>query len=280
MSQKKEESLWLFFGGFLKTDYRYYAEKARQDNCFDIRRASLSIHGEISSFFHFFLECELQGNDQKKLRDAYGELFFIGNNKLKLGQFKGPFSLENQSKDTTVFFAERSMGNYLSPLRDVGLMLHGDFFGSIVYSAGIFNGDGPDGATKGSWRDEPELSARLVIVPISNTKQSFQIGCSASYDQIDLANVNLEVKSSGMVGTQRNIYVLNSNTKFGVLQEVEKRYRWSLESAWSFGPLALQAEYFNFKYTDLKAVGEIPRDAQFSAWYGSVIYFITEYNRD
>jgi len=59
--------------------------------------------------------------------DAWAEGVF-GKPSLRFGQFKEPFSLEWQTLDKGHFFAERSMGYYLGPKRDVGVMLHGSLF--------------------------------------------------------------------------------------------------------------------------------------------------------
>jgi len=172
------------------------------------------------------------------------------------------------------------MGYYLTPGRDMGLMAHGSAFRDVLtYALGIFNGDGIDGSTRGSRIDEPEWTARLVCMPLKGSSHtwvpSFQFGGSASYSRVDLANVNFEVKSTGMVGTQRNLYVLNRNTKFGMLQDVDQRRRLAGEAGFTLGPVALQGEYLHLKLTGLVPAGGNPKDADFSSWYGSIIFSLT-----
>ena len=125
----------------------------------------------------------------------------------------------------------------------------------------------------------PRQAARLVFVPFKIAPwpwlESLQIGGSLTQSKIDLSNVALEVKSSGMGGTTRSIFVLNQNTKFGLLQNVKERDRWALEAGWSLGPLAVQGEYLNLKYKDLESSGGHVQDADFSSWYGSILLFFT-----
>jgi phosphate-selective porin OprO/OprP len=197
-----------------------------------------------------------------------------------LGQFKEPFSLEWQSAIKSQYFAERSMGYFLGPKRDIGLMLHGGIFQDVVnYGVGLFNGDGIDGSASGPEADAPEAAGRVTFSPFKGSPSlwlnGLQLGVSATYAEIDPINVNLRVKSTGMAGTLRNLYVLTHNTKFGVVQDVHSRYRYGLEGAWAVGPVMLQGEYFNLTYTDLEASGDNPADAEFASWYVSAAWWLT-----
>jgi phosphate-selective porin OprO/OprP len=102
-----------------------------------------------------------------------------------------------------------------------------------------------------------------------------QIGASATYAQIDPINVDLRVKSTGMIGTDTNLYVLTHNTKFGVIHDVDSRQRYGVEAAWAVGPVIVQGEYFSLTYADLEAAGDNPPDAEFSSWYASAMWCIT-----
>ncbi len=279
LKSEEEGGMELRLGGSFQADYRAYGESERTDNRFDIRRARLIFRGTLTRWFRFGMEYEFQGNETSNLVDAYGE-GVMGVHALRIGQFKEPFSLEWQTPDKSVCFAERAMGYYLGPKRDIGLMLHGSFLrGNLNYGVGLFNGDGDDGSPKGSMSDDPECAARVVFKPFKETSLdlvgNLQIGGSATFARIDLANVELKVKSAGMAGTNRNIYVLGHDTKFGVLQDVDARSRWGLEAAWTWSSLAAQAEYTALKFTGLRAVGQPARDADFSAWYGSILWCLT-----
>jgi phosphate-selective porin OprO/OprP len=269
----------LRLGGTFQTDYRYYLEDERVDNRFDLRRSRLLFRGTLTRWFRFGMEFEFQGNETSNIVESYSELVH-GPHALKMGQFKEPFSLEWQTRDKALFFAERSMAYSLGPKRDIGLMAHGSaFYDALNYSLGIFNGDGEDGATRGNEHDDPEVAARLVIAPFKNSNfdalRSFQIGGSATYARIDLSNVNLKVKSAGMYGSDRNMYVLSNNTKFGMIYDVDDRQRLGLEAAWARGPMLMQAEYAYLKYSGLKPAGEAAMDAEFSAAYASISYCLT-----
>ncbi len=276
---EEEGGMELRIGGAFQTDYRYYAEGERADNRFDVRRARLRFRGQLTQYFRFKMEYEFQGNEIDNLVDAYGEAVF-GPSALLFGQTKEPFSLEWQSVDKALYFAERSMGYYLGPKRDIGLMLHGSLFqDAIMYAGGLFNGDGDDGSISGSEEDAPEVAARITFSPfkrsLSPWLNGIQFGASATYAQIDPLNISLGVKSTGMVGTKKNVYRLTHNTKFGVIQDVGDRQRYNFEVAWAVGPVLFQGEYFSLTYTDMEAAGANPKDADFSSWYAGLMWCVT-----
>jgi len=279
IKSEEDGGMALHLGGTFQTDYRYYTEAERADNRFDARRARLRFRGSLTRWFRYGMQFEFQGNETDNLVDAYGEALY-GPHALKFGQFKEPFSLEWQTRDKALFFSERSMAYSLGPQRDIGAMFHGAIYHDAVnYSVGIFNGDGDDGETGGSEHDEPELAGRIVLAPFANAGMDWirclQFGGSATYAQIDLANVDLNVKSTGMYGTDRSLYVLGHDTKFGVLQDVDDRRRLGVEAAWAWGPLLLQGEGVYLKYTGLKPVGASRMDADFTAGYASATWCLT-----
>ena len=276
---EEEGGMELRLGGAFQADYRYYAESERADNRFDIRRARLRFKGQLTRYFRFGMEYEFQGNETDNLVDAFGEAVFEPS-ALRFGQFKEPYSLEWQSVDKAQYFAERSMGYYLGPNRDIGIMLHGSLFqDAIMYAAGFFNGDGDDGSSSGPEEDSPEVSGRIVFAPFKSSLNPWisglQIGASGTYAQIDPINVNLRVKSTGMIGTDLNLYSLTHNTKFGVIQDVDNRKRLGIEAAYTVGPVIFQGEYFKLVYAELEASGDNPSDAEFSSWYASAMWCIT-----
>ena len=279
LKSKAPDGPELKIGGLFQADYRYYSEEQRADNRFDIRRSRLIFSGKQSHWLNFRMEYEFQGKESDNLNTAYGEINF-GRQSVRMGQFKEPFSLEWQSTNRTLFFAERSTAYSLSPKRDMGLMISGCFFrDKILYSAGLFNGDGTDGSSAGNEHDEPEVAVRTVVIPFkaSSTRwlSSFQTGFSGTYAKIDTLNVNLNVKSPGMAGTQHSIYELTHNTKFGVLQNVEDRIRMGLETAWSYGPLAIQGELVKLTYRGLEPAGSPSEDADFISWYAGASLCLT-----
>ena len=265
-------------GGLLQGDYRYFAENKRADNRFDIRRARLMIAGQLGGLGDFEFEYEMQDNAPANLLDAYLAAD-LGPHSLVAGQFKVPFSLQWQTRNHNLYFAERSMGEYLGPGRDIGVMVNGPIFQeTLYYAAGLFNGNGIGNSINRKVHDDPEIAVRMVWQPLRHTDtflHSLSVGASGTYARIDTPNIGLKVRTTGMVIGNRRIFDLSHNTKFGVIESVDRRDRWGLEAAWTAGPLGVAGEYIAMHYRDIVAVGEKPRDAKFSSAYASLVYAVT-----
>jgi phosphate-selective porin OprO/OprP len=83
--------------------------------------------------------------------------------RLRGGQFKVPFSLEELTSDLHIDFVERSLINELVPSYDRGVMAYGNIKQGIVsYSLGSFNGTGQNASDNNGDKD---VAARMVIAP-------------------------------------------------------------------------------------------------------------------
>jgi phosphate-selective porin OprO/OprP len=169
----------------------------------------------------------------------------------RLGQFKVPFGLEQSSLDRNIFFAERSMGYYLTPRRDVGLMAHACLWdGRLYYGVGLFNGDGLDDASGGD-EDSPALAGRLAWEPFAaqgpDWARNLHLGASFYYADIDRNNVGATVRTTGLTP----LLSLSSNAKFAVVQDADNLIRSGLELGWAGGPLVFMAEYTTMKFKNV-----------------------------
>jgi len=247
------ETFSLGLGGLLQSDYRYYHYPYGDpdNNAFDLRRVRLVLGGTLYRLFDYKFEYEFQGAGSRRLMDAYVDFRLRPGLSFRIGQYKEPFGFEQYTRDRNLFFAERSMGWYLTPQRDLGFMVHGSVFsGRIVYGAGLFNGDGFDDAAGGD-EDAPEITGRVVLAPFRHggwgLLQGLQLGGSASYGDIDRNNVEIHVKTAGLTP----FLDIASGAKFNVIRDAGTRRRYGLELAWVAGPVALSAEHIRLKYKDI-----------------------------
>ncbi|MCP4693383.1 MAG: hypothetical protein GY859_35415, partial [Desulfobacterales bacterium] len=225
----------LCIGGMLQADYRHfnYRDEDPAKNKFDLRRARLFLKGKIPGDFDYKFEYEFQGAGTRRLLDAYVDAHLFPFVSVRIGQFKEPFGLEQYSSDKNLFFAERSMGCYITPGRDVGLMAHGSLLNDrIHYGVGLFNGDGPDDATGGDV-DSPQWAGRLVATPFRGAGieylENLQVGGSMEYASIDRNNVGIHVKTAGLTP----FFDVSSSTKFNIIREADSRAGYGAELGWS-----------------------------------------------
>ncbi len=276
-SDPKGEKFSLYLGGLLQADYRFYTYQNGdpQKNKFDLRRVRLLVGGSVFNRVDYKFEYEFQGASSRRVLDAYVDVHALPPYlSARVGQYKEPFSLEQYTKDMNIVFAERSMGYYLTPGRDIGVMAHASVWGDAFnYGVGVFNGDGVDD-TAGGDVDDPQVTGRAVFAPFKHTSLSWlkglQFGGSGSYANIDRNNVKVNVKTTGLT----TFFEVASSAKFNVIQDAGSLFRYGAELGWTYGPVALWGEYIFERFNDITT-----SSSQFSFdlddWYVAALWMIT-----
>jgi phosphate-selective porin OprO/OprP len=104
-----------------------------------------------------------------RVTDAYVEFAKSPYATLRAGQYKVPFGFEEMIPDSRLQFVERSIASAkFAPVRDIGLMLSGQFFDKkFGYQVGAFNGAGQNNP-----QDDRALlyDARIVYDPLGEYK--------------------------------------------------------------------------------------------------------------
>lgn len=159
------------FSGYMQVRYTYGTDVSE----FKMRRVRLSLAGSITPKIDYKLQAEFSGF---KLLDAYVDYKPFDELKIKAGQFKVPFSIENTDYSPTrmelldyplalqklMGYSETVGKELLSATgRDTGLSLRGSFFdGGLSYDLGIFNGTGVSASENNKSKD---VAARLMLRP-------------------------------------------------------------------------------------------------------------------
>lgn len=158
-------SLKFQLSGYTQFLYAYWDKGV---DSFSIRRARLSLTGEVVKKIRFKLQAELVKSPV--LLEAQVDFQFDPKLSLRIGQYYVPFSLENTTSDSELDTLDRSrVVEKLAPSRDIGssgrdigAMIYGKF--SIVeYMAGVFNGSGINKPDSNKHKD---ISARVVLRPL------------------------------------------------------------------------------------------------------------------
>lgn len=145
---------------------------------FAFKRVRLSLAGDIASKLDYRLQLEFAG---VKLLDAYVDYKPFAQFRIKAGQFKIPFSIENTDYVPTklelqdypmalqqlmgfseIIGTEEHVNK--STGREMGLSLHGDLFGRILsYDVAVFNGAGINKSDNNRSKD---VVGRLMVRPV------------------------------------------------------------------------------------------------------------------
>ena len=141
-------------------------------NTFVMRKARPVFTGRVGKYIDFKVMPELAGS--VVLLDGYFDIRFSPKLRLRSGKDKTPVGYELLIGDAYLIFPERSVVSLLVPNRDVGFQAQGDLAGGkLLYSAGIFNGNPPDGTsaiTDVDTNNGKDLAGRIVLMPFRSTK--------------------------------------------------------------------------------------------------------------
>ena len=151
--------------GYALTQYQYSGQKGAESNSFNIRMGRISLEGRIAQDFYWKTQIQFNGNtstlgSSPRMVDLFAEWQKYEYFKVKIGQFKNPFTFENpmnpidqgfmgyaQNVNKLAGFSDRA-GEHASNGRDIGLQLQGDFLKNengrnlLHYQIGVFNGQG------------------------------------------------------------------------------------------------------------------------------------------
>lgn len=151
--------------GYGMTQYQYNGQKGKESNSFNIRMGRIALEGRIANDFYWKTQIQFNGNtsdlgSSPRMVDLFAEWQKYSYFKVKIGQFKNPFTFENpmhpidqgfmgysQNVSKLAGFSDRA-GEHASNGRDIGLQLQGDFLKNangrnlLHYQIGVFNGQG------------------------------------------------------------------------------------------------------------------------------------------
>lgn len=175
----------LKLSGYLQGGFEWN-EASDPQSSFYLRRARVSLSGNAAKEkIDYRLQVDMAGSP--KICDLYFRYKPLNELNVQLGQYKLPFSLENELYGPTKFeFIEYSyLTTYLvrnnqlfdgigATGRDMGVQLYGGFlekegYSIINYNIGVFNGKGINSKDNNSSKD---FIARLIIKPIKGLSLS------------------------------------------------------------------------------------------------------------
>jgi len=152
----------LELSGYTQAGYTH-GDKSKEG--FRIRQARVKLKGDILKNIHYKLQ--IDAVLAPVLLDAQIEMSLAPHTKLRVGQFKVPFSLESLTSSSDLDTINRSQTvEKLCPGRDIGakgrdigVTIKGEF-SRIKYTLGIFNGSG---INKTDFNDQKDIVGRVVF---------------------------------------------------------------------------------------------------------------------
>ncbi len=229
---KKSESPSIFtkpkFSGYGIASYQATFQEGNNSNTFNIRIVRASFEGRILNELYYKVQGQINGNtstlgSSPRLVDYFMEWQRFDFFKVKLGQFKRPFTFENpmhpldqgfmsysQPVSKLSGFSDRT-GEHASNGRDIGLQVQGDFLKNrsgrylLHYQVGVFNGQGINVTDVDKKKD---IIGGVWVMPVAGLRIG-AFGWEGSYAR----------KSGGEVlSLNKHRYALSAEYKKGDLQ--------------------------------------------------------------
>lgn len=177
-TQPQDEYPNLRLTGFARV--RYIADfTAGKTDGFSLGMARFGITGDISKLFTYSFSLEGTNGDpenKKFVYDVYIETSIVKNYKIRVGQFKYAFGLEQTTADADLEMVNKSevVNNLIKPTRDIGVQINREFvFGQFRsnITLGLFNGSGSNADDE---NNRKTFIGRLTLTPV----KGFTVGAS------------------------------------------------------------------------------------------------------
>lgn len=223
------------FSGYAMVSYQATFQKTGNTNTFDIRLVRAAIEGRIINDFYYKVQGQINGNfsniaNSPRLVDYFMEWQKLEFLKIRIGQFKRPFTFENPMNPIDQGFMSYSQpvsklsgfsdcsGEHASNGRDIGVQLQGDFLknGSgrnlLHYQVGMFNGQGINVKDVDNKKD---IIGGIWVIPIAGMR-------------------------IGVFGWEGSYARKNGNEKVSL-----NKHRYALSAEYKKDDLQLRAEYIH-----------------------------------
>ena len=260
--------------GYMVAKYQWADQEGAESNGFSIRMARVSLEGKLLSDIYWKTQVQFNGNTatlgaSPRMVDVFAEWQKFKPFRVKLGQFKRPFTFDNpmhpidqgfmavaQGVQKLSGFSDRT-GESPSNGRDIGVQIQGDLFPNsnerplLHYQVGVFNGQGINMSDADQRKD---IIGGLWVMPIKGMRLGV-FGWTGSYSRV--GNYTL-------VDPNMHKPILDAANKEQTVkgkQTVDKR-RFAFSGEYVVKGWTFRSEYINSKGYGFKTVYNTKADLQ------------------
>jgi len=223
--------------GFFMGQYQATFQEDANSNSFNVRIARAAVDGRILQDFYYKMQVQFNGNtttlgSSPRLVDLFAEWQHFEFFKVKVGQFKRPFTFENpmnpidqgfmgysQNVQRLSGFSDRT-GEHSSNGRDIGVQLQGDFLKNssgrnlLHYQVGVFNGQGINVKDVDERKD---LIGGVWVMPIKGMRLGV-FGWEGSHARKGTYTDQNGNEGSGVVSLRQHRYAFSAEYKANDMQ--------------------------------------------------------------
>lgn len=256
-------------GGRVQIDGAWYnSDGTDLANGTEIRRARLYLQGKMFHDWGYKLQYDFINTGRSGVKDAYLTYNGFDDLELKVGNFKDPFMLQEQTSSKYITFSERSLLDAFTEGRHIGIMASSKhkhwtvatgFFGDAVDSSAIVGRDDGWGVT-----------GRTTFSPINEKTEVIHLAAAASYRKIeDFGRVRF--KQAPETHNSSFYHIVDTGLQ---ITDADNYLKLGAELATVYGPFSMQSEYI---WTTVERNAATNLD--FDGWYAEAAYFITGESR-
>jgi len=242
-------------------------------NDFSMRGVRPGLKGTIYEHYDFNVVGEF-GKGISDLLDGYMGFNHLPWAKLRLGQFKQPFSLAWYTPLHSRDFIEMPFPvDNLTPDRDIGFMFHGNIWKAFLnYSLSLCNGTGKNTSDT---NDDKDVVARLVFTPFNGSRNALlkglHLGVGMTYGNQEAERDEMRRKGKFQTVGETAFFQFNEDVFHN-----GDRTRYGVELAWITGPFSLKGEWVRMDLDDLYLKrGGSKDDFSIDGSYVSLSYIVT-----
>ena len=163
---------------------------------YELRRARIGFTGSLNKQIQFEGVANAVGSSTNFIDTAFINYGYNQAGQVRVGRFKQPFSLEENTSSNNIDFMERSYVNQITPGKKLGAMIHGANDAGFTYAASMYQNDfaelsNSDGAgTMGALRVTGDL-AKLAKLGEGNAVVHLGLGYDkGSYETLATSSGN------------------------------------------------------------------------------------------
>jgi len=190
-------------------------DTASLGDSFEVRRARIGIAGKINKDISYEIVGNAVGGTTNFVDTAWGNYGFNKNAQVRVGRFKQPFSLEEQSSSNNVSFMERSYGNQMVPGKRLGAMVHGEPMTGLTYGVSIYQDGFNELTNQSSIGNKQAARFTLNLAQMNDIKDTvLHIGAGYTGGESSVVPVNSgNTSSAADTKTRATIVALRSENR-------------------------------------------------------------------
>ena len=269
---------------------------------YELRRARIGFTGSLNKQIQFEGVANAVGSSTNFIDTAFINYGYNQAGQVRVGRFKQPFSLEENTSSNNIDFMERSYVNQITPGKKLGAMIHGAHDAGFTYAASMYQNDfaelsNSDGAgTMGALRVTGDLAKlanlgegkAVVHLGLGYDKGSYETLASTSGNTAKAAEtkaratiLSIRDENRGLSNAYRlqmyggDVLTAAYGATYNDVVNIDKTTN-GLELAVAYGPFKIQGEMADSKF-DASTIrtGATELNASVKTQYVALVYNIT-----